>query len=523
MRSAPALAALMLLLVPAGALAAEFDSLVVLRGSVTVSVGDDRPADQQGDGNLGWFKVYDRSGADYDIQGGGPDNFSLRGTVERAFVAAADEFGVFTRPAHKGDGPHVTLIVKDLWCENSRDWDDCHGRIEGRLRMDGVDETFVAAESTSGGLRELRPLLQEALLLELSALPSASTLKEVSVAPPGAVLRYGWLTLHGGTLVHGVLAEEPSGDLCVVRDGDITGVALADLIDVDVRDVHLPGIRERGRWLMARFDDGRHLGGVVVERDGDDVATWVRARDGVYRLPPDTTAEVTEGRWRGAPPTCEPMVALRGREELEDPDPNNAWAEPDLAGRTRLRSREPDPRGDAYLVLVDADGRDIGQTGDYWDSRLYAVDSTNAGSRRWKRYRMSWQDFANRTEDPTVQLAIDEYVQGHRRRVRTGKVLIGVGIGTAILSGVLTGALAVAQLNDTNLLFDENIWGLTAAAAGGIGTGVGLAIGGQIGVFVSGRKANGASRYENLLEILTFEEIQRALDRIDGTPHRDGE
>ncbi len=496
MRVLPILAALATL-APTLVAAAEMDELVLLRGDVSYEVLDSREDDQRGDGNLGWFKVYTSGLGAYELAAEGPKAFSLSATLGAVVTAAANELGLFVTAAHSADPPLFELYVDDFWCEDSRDWKACHARLRGLMtKADGMSEGFEVEESVEGGLDELNPVLQEALLLELSGLPSAGEL--IFSAPPGdsEVLRYGWLTRVDGTTVHGLVAEDSNGGLCVVRSGATTPVALEDLVNVDVRDIRLLGVEEHSRWVVARFDDGRHIGGAVINRPEDRDGTWVHTPAGVYRLPKDSSAEVTEGRWSATPPTC------------DEPRPEPPRQETRRPGRTA-------PSGaTGKLALVDRSGDALGSP-EFWEDRLYAVDSGFVGERRWKRYRLSWQAFADRTRDPTVQFALDDYVSEQKRRANMGRALFGVGVGSAIASGVLMGVLGTMALNDTNLLLDPGHSAATALAGGGLGAGIGFAFGGITGSMIAEKRTRKLSRYQDLLTVLTLEEAQRAVERFN--------
>lgn len=489
------------LALPATAAAGEFDELVLLRGDLSYEVLDRREDDQRGDGNLGWYKVITSAFGTYELRAEGPDGFSLTATVGGLLTAATDELGLFVQASGTSGPPHLELRVEDFWCENSLDWESCHAKLTGVVTTaEGTGERFAIEESTDGGVAELGPLLQELVLLELSALPSAAALMVSTVPEATDVLRYGWLTTSDGTTLHGVVAEDSSGGLCVVRDGVTTPVALEDLVGVDVRDIRLVGVQARDRWGVARFDDGRHIGGVVVERLSE--GTWIRSMAGVYRLPAAGSAQVSEGRWTGAEPSCVESSASAAVGDWT-PSPRDRGADSREWGGTT-----------GELALVDRRGDPL-ESAEFDADRLYAVDSGYVGQRRWKRYRLSWQSFADRTGDPTVQLALDDYVEGQKRRVHTSRAVLVTGIGTAIASGVLLGVLSTNSLVNFNLLSDPGYQAVMAMAGGGIGTGVGFAIGGQIGLKVAGKKARGATRYQDLLEIITLEEAERAVERAN--------
>ncbi len=511
MRVLPILAALATL-APTLVAAAEVDELVLLRGDVSYEVLDAREDDQRGDGNLGWFKVYTAAPGAYELAAEGPKAFSMSGTLGGVLTAAADELGLFVRPSRAAAPPHLQLHVDDYWCEDSRDWVACHARLRGLVtKADGTAEGFEVEESVDGGLDELHPLLQEALLLELSGLPSAGEL--MFATPPGdsEVLRYGWLTRADGTMVHGVVAEDSNGGLCVVRSGISTPVALEDLVDVDVRDVRMLGVQERSRWVVAMFEDGRHIGGAVIVRPEDQDGTWVRTPAGVYRLPRENGAEVTEGRWTATPPTCAEQRAATGTTETRTTE-LGSW---DTPRKERERHSRTAPRGaTGKLALVDRSGDPLGSQ-DFWDDRLYAVDAGFVGERRWKRYRLSWQSFADKTRDPTVQLALDDYVADQTRRAHIGKAIFGIGVGSAIASGVLMGVLGTLALEDTNLLLDPGHTTATALAGGGLGAGIGFAIGGVTGSKIAEKRTRKLTRYQDLLIVLTLEEAERAVERFN--------
>ncbi len=490
MRFLPLLTAIAVLF-PSVSLAAEADELVLLRGDLSYEILDDREADQQGSHI-------------------GPSAFSLSATVAGVLTGAADELGLFVRPSGTAGPPYLELQVQDFWCENSRDWQACHARIRAvLLPAQGEPQRFEVEESVDGGLQELAQALQESMLRGLSGLPSAAGLMVARSSTPSDVLRYGWLTRTDGTVVHGVVAEDPSGGLCVVRAGVSTPVALDALVDVDVRDIHLVGARQGGPWLVARFADGQHIGGAVIERASDADGTWVRSLNGVYLLPSSTTAEVTKGRW-GDPLACrEPTPAATG-----------GWAPSPRDRAPSPRDRVEKPTG--ALTLVDGRGRSIDSQG-FVDDRLYAVDSAHLGDRRWKRYRLTWQRFADRTGEPSVQLAIDDYVAGQRLRVHGNRALMAAGIGTAIASGVVLAILGTESLVNFNLIDDPGRNVASAMAGGGLGVGIGFAIGGQIGLLVAGRRAKGADRYQDLLMVLTLEEAERAVGAAKAGPASDEE
>lgn len=514
MRSSFVIAALALLL-PGIVHGGEYDELVLLQGDVTFEVTDSRASDERGDGNLGWYKVQTSGWGTYDLRAEGPGTFSLKHTIGDVFTGAADEFGLLVTPGRQGGQPHVTLEVEDFWCDNSLDWTSCHARLKGRLALgDGAVEWFMVEDAVDGDVDDLKPVLQELLLLELTGLPSASDLKAQPPFEEAPILRYGWLTRLDESAVHGVVADDPEGGVCVVRNGTATPVALEDIAAVDAKDVHLPGIRVGDDWLVAGYGAGRFVAGAVVQRKHGGDATWLRTRKGVYAIPVDTTADVARGRWTARAPVCEDSpkqvsASSSGGSRWETYEPESSrWDE----------KKEPrwDDRGDTGLVLVDGAGDPVDVGPDYWDDRLYALEARNAGSRRWKRYRLSWQAFADKTGDPLVQDAIDEYVYGQKQRAHVARALLWGGIATAIGSGVALGAFTAASLNNTNLLLDPASPAVYGLLVGGVWTGVGFGIGGQIGLFVAGRRMKGAHRYENLLMILDAEEALRAVKRAEG-------
>jgi hypothetical protein len=203
---------------------------------------------------------------------------------------------------------------------------------------------------------------------------------------------------------------------------------------------------------------------------------------------------VTEGRWSATPTSC---------------------SEPPPPARTRTAPTHTGPRGaTGELALVDRSGDPVGSP-DFWEDRLYAVDAGFVGERRWKRYRLSWQTFADRTGDPTAQLALDDYVAGQNTRANMGRVLAGVGVGSAIASGVLMGVLGTLALEDLDLLLDPGHTAATALAGGGLGAGIGVAIGGISSSIMAMKRTRKLTRYQDLLLVLTLEEAQRAVERAN--------
>mgnify|MGYP000002590825 CR=1 FL=1 len=460
--------AALLLLLPGVAAAGEFEELVLLRGDVSFDLVDGRDSKRVSDA-----------------------------FVDDVLMGAANELGLFLRPGAPAPD-HIKLTIDELACTEA----GCRVQLDGVLVSPTGSEPFAVDESTRDGIAALEPLVQEALLLELSALTSVAAALERTPTESPKTLRYGWLTRADGTRVHGAVAEDPGGGVCVVRDGSATPVAMEDLAEVDVRDVHLLGAKPGMDWAVTRFDGARIVGGTVVERPRDADTVWIRTRQGVYGVPADREG-LTRGRWTAAPLACTDEVAA-----APPPPPRRTEPEP--------RDRWRPVKDTGEVVLVDRSGGVVEPGAEYWDTRLYALDRARVGVRKWKRYRLTWKQFADRTGDSTVELAIEDYVDRHERIAQTNKALIGVGVGTAVTSGVIVGILSSLLFANTNVASTDAYWVGLGAAGGGIGTGVALALGGQVGVFLAGRKMRGPTRYEDLLMILSAEEAERAAARTRG-------
>ena len=239
--------AALLLLLPGVAAAGEFEELVLLRGDVSFDLVDARDNKRVSDA-----------------------------FVDDVLMGAANELGLFLRPGAPAPD-HIKLTIDELACTEA----GCRVQLDGVLVSPTGSEPFAVDESTRDGIAALEPLVQEALLLELSALTSVATALERASTESPKILRYGWLTRADGTRVHGAVAEDPGGGVCVVRDGSATPVAMEDLAEVDVRDVHLLGAKPGMDWAVTRFDGARIVGGTVVERttDRDDIVVVWRERD----------------------------------------------------------------------------------------------------------------------------------------------------------------------------------------------------------------------------------------------------
>ena len=494
---------LLALSLPSAAHASEAGRLPSLGTPATLAVNDARPSDQRGDGHLGWY-----SNEDGDLRPTGPEDFSLRATVEAAFATAGAGLGVPVHPGAAGEETHhLQVQVLQFWCEDTVDWSSCTTEIETTLDLpDGDPYSFRFMESSDDrDWRTLREGLESQLLVELARAQSERGLGASHDVSPSThpLLRFGWIEQADGSRNVGTVGNGEGG-VCISARDRMTFVPLEEIIDVRVVDVPLVGAQRGSPWAVLGFPDGSWVGGRVLTRDtiesGD---VLLRTLGGARRIPADLAGRLVEGDWSNEEPSCindviggSPMVTGTA---LERPRPSGDSA--------------VDPE-ETPLVYANRDGQI--EILDEGLETVWAVRQGRIGQRRWRRYRLSWAAYARMMRSDRVNAELENWIDSNRAaKARWNGVMIG-GIGMTIGSGVGAGVLStVAWTETTNVDTQTAASVATPFVAHGIGAGIVTTVIAAVARAKAGKKADRPDRYYNLLDFLSVEDLEAAMEQYE--------
>ena len=138
------------------------------------------------------------------------------------------------------------------------------------------------------------------------------------------------------------------------------------------------------------------------------------------------------------------------------------------------------------------------------------------GQRRWHRYRLSWAAYARMMRSDRVNAELENWIDSNRAaKARWNGVMIG-GIGMTIGSGVGAGVLSTIAWTWTTNVDTQNAASVaTPFVAHGIGAGIVTTVIAAVARAKAGKKADRPDRYYNLLDFLSVEDLEAAMDQYE--------